>query len=305
MTLARSRVYSCILLVLFTFTIIFSVYALNRILYINSMEDSIAEFHVIDGKKLYNHEIPEWAEIQKKRLGEQCLFVYPISILSAVLFLILWRREKRRNPHPRDWVSAFWEKHSLAVIVAVSIILVAGVVTQFIIANITFDRPQHPKPIYPPQVTEATPHPAEVSTVLELGWGKGDYQVGYINDKYRKTIEELPEEKEEPGYMSVGPHDFCVDGDEGIYINDIMNNRFIKYDREGVYQGQVDKGLFLEGRPNEDTGTLQAIGGPDCIYVYDQFDVKEHYIYRYRFQDEELKKLDISDIHLDWGRAHP
>lgn len=144
------------------------------------------------------------------------------------------------------------------------------------------------KSLDPPIVEYGEPHPAMIVTALELGWGSGDYQVGYINDQEKKYYTQ----GESSG--NVGPSQFCVDGEGSIYIDDCMNFRILKYDREGTYAGQVEKNMFTKSK-----GTL-ALGmaaGPDCLYLYES---DKGIIYRYRFQDKEKTAFSFSEYGVDW-----
>lgn len=149
------------------------------------------------------------------------------------------------------------------------------------------------KPVVPlePVTVEGYPHPANISVALELGWGSGDYEVGYINEEYRDGVEKGVE------MISVGPSQFCVDGEESIYVDDKMNYRILKYDKDGGFQGSVDNTEFT-GAPY-----LSILsGGLDCCYLY-QYD--EDIIFRYRFQNNEIKQIRFSDYGIDWKLHNP
>lgn len=143
------------------------------------------------------------------------------------------------------------------------------------------------KPLDPPALEYGEPHPAKMVIALELGWGKGDYQVGYLNDRESKYYKEY----ENSG--AVGPSQFCVDGEGSIYIDDCMNFRILKYDRDGKYVGQVEKELFTS---NQATLALGMAAGSDCLYLYDR---GRSIIQRYQFQDEEKITLDLSEYGVD------
>ncbi len=128
------------------------------------------------------------------------------------------------------------------------------------------------------------PHPAEQVTVLELGWGNGNYEVGYINNAFKEIVE-----KAEEG-ATIGPAGICVDGEESIYVDDTMNQRILKYDKDGRYVGQVARSRFTK---HVALRGLYMLAGPDCIYLYE---ITKNIIYRYRFQDDELKSISIPEI---------
>jgi hypothetical protein len=135
----------------------------------------------------------------------------------------------------------------------------------------------------PPRIVFCEPHPARVVTVMELGWGIGDYEVGYISDEYRGAMEAGKAD------IMIGPNQFCVDGEESIYIDDTINNRILKYDCNGKYVSEVPFALITDriGATNP-----FILPGPDCIYLYEY---GGDMITRYRFQDQEAKTLSIPD----------
>lgn len=123
-----------------------------------------------------------------------------------------------------------------------------------------------------------------MNVALELGWGSGDYEVGYINEDYRYAVENGIE-----GTI-VGPNSFCVDGEESIYVKDNMNYRILKYGRDGSYLGDILMSDIPCAYPI-------MVAGPDCCYFYSD---EGNVIYRYRFQDKEMKKADLSVLGIDW-----
>ncbi|MDY6793719.1 MAG: hypothetical protein SWK76_00330 [Actinomycetota bacterium] len=133
---------------------------------------------------------------------------------------------------------------------------------------------------------ESEPYDVELVPVLELGWGNGDYEVGYINDEFRPSVE--------AGNIEVGPIAFYVDGEESIYIDDSMNLRFLKYDSSGRYVGEVGKDVFTD---HVAPLSLYAAAGLDCLLLYEYLGDT---LYRYDFESDEIKSLRFSDYGIDW-----
>lgn len=79
-----------------------------------------------------------------------------------------------------------------------------------------------------------------------------------------------------------------------MYIDDCMNNRYIKYDKDGRYLGEVPRSNFTS---REAILPMRIAAGPDCMYLYN---LNSDTIYRYRFQDNETIALCLADFGIDW-----
>ena len=144
------------------------------------------------------------------------------------------------------------------------------------------------KPLEQIEVTSAEPYPAQIVKKLELGWGKGMYEVGYINDAFKKDVES--------NSIYVGPQQFCLDREGAIYIDDTMNYRYLKYDKGGAFIGEVARKRFPG---SEDVPVPWAIiGGIDCMYLYSYGNST---FYSYCFETDELLSFTVpEDDELDF-----
>ena len=134
----------------------------------------------------------------------------------------------------------------------------------------------------PPEIELAYPHPAEIVTALELDWGRGDYQVGYINDEFREMAEDRG--------LPVGPVQFCVDGEGSIYVDDSMNFRYLKYDRDGEFVGEVEKERFTDSL--DAPAPFFIIGGPDRMYLFMNGNTT---IQSYHFETDEIRTFTLPE----------
>jgi hypothetical protein len=143
----------------------------------------------------------------------------------------------------------------------------------------------------PPQIELGYPHPAEIVVALELGWGDGEYELGYTNDEFEDLVKRGSEG------IGAGPSQFCVDGEGSIYIDDTMNYRILKYSSSGEYLGEFEKKRITDRKA---VGALGVAAGLDCIYLCEP---DSSIIYRYRFQTDELCNVDFAYSGYDY-RIH-
>ncbi|MDY6793718.1 MAG: hypothetical protein SWK76_00325 [Actinomycetota bacterium] len=120
---------------------------------------------------------------------------------------------------------------------------------------------------------------AGVSVFLELDWGDGDYQVGYLAEEYRATAEE--------GLSCIGPGGLSIDNSGDLYLRDTMNYRYVKYSNDGEYVGELAFSRIDGG------GSMVA--GPDCMYVVVSDDNRNYTLYRYCFEEDELITFPFRD----------
>jgi hypothetical protein len=131
------------------------------------------------------------------------------------------------------------------------------------------------------EVKEAEPYSSEMQKKLELNWGSRTYEVGSVSDECRESVDS--------GEMEVGPSTFRVDMQGNIYIDDIMNRRYIKYDSDGKFVGSVGHERF------NDAIYMEAESG--YLYAYDENSI----IYRYSFEEDSLDELRFSSLKSGWS----